>query len=112
MPNDDFLKAAKRREKAQSKELELDVENFCVDYAKKYGVFCVKLVFLNRRGWPDRTLIANGGRICFVEFKRPKEKLRPTQAVIQKMLVGLGFTYHVCYDREQFKHLLTEFLEP
>jgi hypothetical protein len=70
--------------------LENRVESALVRGAKKRGVWAIKSERL-LKGFPDRMLLAPGGRIAFVELKRPGQKLRPLQALIQKMLRKLGF---------------------
>lgn len=41
-------------------------------------------------GWPDRLIVAPGGKHIFIEFKRPGGKLSNIQIAVTSMLAGLG----------------------
>lgn len=51
---------------------ESKIEKWYCDELKKHGVENVKL---GQNGWPDREFLVLGA-VCFVEFKRPKERVR------------------------------------
>lgn len=68
---------------------ESTVEQWTCDELAKHGVRNIKL---RTKGWPDRAFFANG-LTCFVEFKRPGEKVSdPHQMVKIAELKGLNFS--------------------
>lgn len=58
--------------------LEKDVEQTLVRRVKALGGLCEKFTSPGRRSVPDRIVTMPGGRIIFVELKRPGQK--PTEA--------------------------------
>ena len=46
-------------------------------------------------GMPDRIVLMPGGRICFVELKKPGETPTERQKVVHAKLRGLGFSVAV-----------------
>ena len=58
--------------------LERDVERALVRRVKALGGMCEKFTSPNNRSVPDRLVTLSGGRIIFVELKRPNAK--PTEA--------------------------------
>jgi len=76
------------------------VEAKLVNAASERGVWCVKLTVLGISGFPDRLCLAPGGRIAFIEVKRPGEVPRPLQVMIHKKLRALGFIVEVIDRRE------------
>ena len=48
--------------------LESDIEQRLVHGIGKLGGLCIKF---GQDGWPDRLCILPGGRVCWVELKRP-----------------------------------------
>ena len=58
--------------------LERDVERALVRRVKALGGLCEKFTSPNNRSVPDRLVTLSGGRIIFVELKRPNAK--PTEA--------------------------------
>lgn len=76
--------------------LEKRVEKRLVDGVKKLGGRCIKLVSQGNNGLPDRLVLLPGGRMVFVELKRPKGgRLSPVQVVQQKKLRSLGFEVRI-----------------
>ena len=63
-----------RKSSCSEAEIELPV----VAWAEKEGWFVRKLQWIGRWGAPDRVFI-KGGVVCFIEFKRPGAKPRPSQ---------------------------------
>lgn len=61
--------------------LERDVEQALVRRVKALGGLCEKFTSPGRRSVPDRIITMPGGRIIFVELKRPCAK--PTEAQIR-----------------------------
>ena len=107
----DFLSNATKRTKKNSEIKEADIENAYVKYAKSKNCQALKLIYLNKKGFPDRTTICPNGNILFIEFKRKGKKQSPNQIIAQKLLESFNFEYHVCDEIGQAERILDEFLE-
>jgi hypothetical protein len=87
--------------------LEKDIEKKLVDVVRKRGGLCLKWVCPGWAGVPDRIVLLPGGRIVFVELKRPKGGvLSERQKWWRRKLIELGFHHWVIWDMtnlEQFK---------
>lgn len=105
-----FLLNAEKRVKKQLEVAEIDIEDHFCKQALKLKCKAVKLVYLNKKGWPDRTVICPGGKIFFIEFKRKGKKPTPTQIAVRLMLESFGFEYHVCDKIGQAENILEDFL--
>lgn len=71
---------------------EKQIEARIVKYVEAVGGYCLKLVLASLMGFPDRTILLPGGRILFVEVKRPdKCKVYAAQLRWQERLRRLGF---------------------
>ena len=70
--------------------LESSIERRFVSKMKALGILAIKLKLMGNRGLPDRMLLLPGGRVIFIEFKRPGEDLRPLQKHVHKKLLGLN----------------------
>ena len=68
------------------------VEKRLVKRVKEAGGLALKFVSPGCTGVPDRIVVLPGGRIAFVECKRPGELPRPLQLHWIDKLRGLGFT--------------------
>ena len=92
--------------------MEIIVENVLVDGVKSHKpAFTMKGERLGK-GWPDRIVFAPGGRLAFIELKRPgvgSEGLRPRQKVIGGMLRLLGFDVYCLWTVPQVEKWLSEF---
>ena len=106
-----FLKSAKKREKKKSEVAEIDIEDAYVSYALTKGCKALKLTFLSRRGFPDRTTLCPGARILFVEFKKKNKGLGLLQGKVKTLLEKYGFTYIVCDEIGQAENYLDRFLK-
>lgn len=53
-------------------ELEKEIEKKLVDVVRGRGGLCLKWVCPGWAGVPDRIILLPGGRVMFVELKRPK----------------------------------------
>jgi hypothetical protein len=70
--------------------LEKDVERYLVKSVKDLGGACFKWVSPGHAGVPDRVVIRPGGRVAFVEVKRPGQKPTKLQLHVLEQLRQLG----------------------
>ena len=105
-----FLEDADKHLRKKSEISEAEIESRFAVYATSKGCRAMKLVLLNGRGFPDRTVFCPGGQVFFVEFKKKHKKLSKTQKVMWRKLAYLGFTYYVCDEIGQAEKYLDEVL--
>ena len=110
MATSQFLTNAKKRLSKSKEILEVDIEDAYCKHAKKRKCLAIKLIFLRKKGFPDRTTLCSGGRILFIEFKRAGKKQSPVQIIIMECLRSFGFEYHVCDKIGQAEDILDSFL--
>lgn len=109
---EEFLKrATKTKKKKLAIDEKDDIETPFVRYAKSKGCIAYKLIILNRRGFPDRTVLIPGGFVFFIEFKRKNKPLQPTQIKIQELLVKLGFKYYICDEPGEAEKILDQIMD-
>lgn len=85
-------------------QLEKDIERKLVDMVKRRGGLCLKWVCPGWAGVPDRIVLLPGGRIIFVELKRPKGgRVSKMQDWWAKKLAELGFDYWVIWSQQDLK---------
>ena len=65
--------------------LESGIEKALKKECKILGLVLIKLWALNQVGIPDRILLAKGGRVMFLELKRPKGR---TAAILLPTPIG------------------------
>lgn len=83
-------------------QLERDIERALVGMVKRHGGLCLKWVCPGWSGVPDRVVLLPGGRVLFVEVKRPKGgRLSELQKWWAKKLIDLGFDYWQIWDCEE-----------
>lgn len=75
--------------------LESPMEEWVCGEAEKAGWLQRKLKWIGRRNAADR-FFAKDGRVVLIEFKRPGEKPRATQAKEIELLKAAGVEVHVC----------------
>ena len=81
--------------------LEKSIEQNLVSVVRHHGGLCLKWVCPGWAGVPDRIVLLPGGRIIFVELKRPKGGvLSSRQKWWAKKLIDLGFPHWVVWDFE------------
>ena len=85
------------------------VENHFMKQAKAKGFWCLKLAILGGSGWPDHTIMGRGGRIGFVEYKKPVGSYQPLQKYILGKLKEFGFPTAVCLTKDEADKFLEEF---
>lgn len=78
------------------------VERRLVELARRHGGIARKWVSPGVRGVPDRIVILPGGRVFFVEVKRPGGKPRADQVVQLNQLRQLGCDVYVVDDADKF----------
>lgn len=73
-------------------DLEKDVEEALRKMIKRHGGYCLKFVCPGWSGVPDRIILLPGGRVYFVETKRPKGgRASRLQQFWHEELFRLGF---------------------
>jgi len=67
------------------------IESYLVRRIHELGGITAKMTIEGQRGWPDRLVCLQGGRVSLVELKRPKGgRLSPTQQKLFGLLETLG----------------------
>ena len=80
-------------------QLERDIERALVGMVKRRGGLCLKWVCPGFAGVPDRIVLLPGGRVVFVEVKRPRGgKVAPLQEWWAGKLKKLGFPHWVVWN--------------
>ena len=110
MSTDDFISRASKTIVKRSEIKEIDIETHYVKYCRNKGCKALKLILLNKKGFPDRTTLCPEGRIFFIEFKRKGKKPSPAQKLIRTMLQSFGFKYYICDTIGQAEKHLDRFL--
>ena len=86
--------------------LEKEIEQKLVKIVKKHGGRCEKLVNIGFYGFPDRSILLPGGKVIFVETKRPKgSKVAALQKKWSEWLTALGFIVLRVYDLEDLNYV-------
>lgn len=75
--------------------LEKDLEAKLTKRIKSLGGWPAKFVSPGMSGVPDRILLLPGGKMLFVEMKKPGQKLRPLQEKRKRDLEEMGFLVRV-----------------
>jgi hypothetical protein len=68
---------------------ERDIERYLIGEVERHGGVALK--FTGARGMPDRIVLLPGGRIAFVEVKRPGQRARKLQAYWLGVFEWYGF---------------------
>lgn len=84
--------------------LERELEARLIRRVKSAGGLCLKWSSPGAAGVPDRIVLLPGGRVIFVEMKRPKGgRLSKLQKWWAKRFVGLGFDYGCIWDEKDLQ---------
>lgn len=84
--------------------LEKDIERKLVAMVKRRGGLCLKWVCPGWAGVPDRIVLLPGGRVVFVELKRPEGgQMSRLQVWWMKKLQELGFRHYVIWDKRDLE---------
>lgn len=84
--------------------LERDVEQYLVRRIKRLGGTAEKFTSPGRRSVPDRLVTLPGGRIVFVELKRPGAKPTTNQAKDHERRRAMGCEVMVLDSKEAVDH--------
>lgn len=85
---------------------EIKVERYLVDSVRKRGGLCLKLIMMGKRNFPDRTILAPGGKVFFVELKEVGLDPSKTQAWFHRLLTRLQFKTYVCKTKAEVDKIL------
>ena len=88
--------------------LEKEVEKKLVTAVQLMDGVAVKFVSPGFVGMPDRLVLIPGGRMAFVDVKRPGEQPRPLQKARHRMLQRLGFKVYVLDSVEKIGGIIDE----
>lgn len=81
--------------------LEKEIEAKLRKLVESRGGMCLKWVCPGWVGVPDRIVLLPGGRVIFVETKRPKGgRLSPMQEWWGRKLTALGFKHTIIWNYE------------
>ena len=87
-------------------KLEKEIERKLTAMVKRHGGRCLKWVCPGWSGVPDRIILLPGGRVYFVETKRPHGgRLSALQIRWKKWLRALGFLSCVAWTEEDVAEL-------
>lgn len=88
-------------------QLEKDLEAKLRKEVQKRGGLCLKWVCPGWSGVPDRIILLPGGRVHFVEMKRPKGgRLSAMQKWWRDVLTGMGFLHWVIWKQRDLEDFL------
>jgi len=86
---------------------ETSIEGYLRARVKDVGGLCVKLNPAGLVGIPDRLVVLPGGRVLFVEVKKPRGGvIGRAQFVWRNRLIGLGVAHRFCFTREDVDEIV------
>lgn len=88
-------------------EKEKNYETYLTRQCTQRKWLCLKGLVMNRKGWPDRTIIATRGVIVFCEVKKPKGRVAPLQTRTLDELRKRGISAFIVRDKEDIDRLIT-----
>ena len=87
---------------------EITVETYLRKRVEAMGGMAYKFVSPQNAGVPDRVVCMPGGKLFFVELKRPREEPRALQLAQIRRLRKLGQTVYVADSKEAVDAVLRE----
>lgn len=85
---------------------ESKIEKTTCLYAGCLGWLSVKMEGFHKRGIPDRLFLKAPGKVFWMEFKAPGQKLNKAQQAWFDLLRAMGFEVFVVDDIEQGKQIV------
>lgn len=89
---------------------ESDLHDKIAEFCKQNGWICLHGSMAHRAmrtlGEPDFTILADSGRVFFIEAKSKTGKLRPEQLGMRLMAEKLGHTIHVVRSMDEFERVV------
>jgi hypothetical protein len=93
-------------------EIEAQVETYLISTIVKLGGMCLKFGVPGVRGYPDRLCILPGGRMFFVELKRPKNgRVAKLQVERRSELEAQGVTVYLAKNRGEVDAIIQRELD-
>lgn len=90
---------------------EEDLKRQCSDYCKARGWIVLSGSMAHRThrtvGEADLTVLADSGRVFFIELKLPGRKQSTDQLALQAWMRKLGHKYHLAHTLREFIDLVT-----
>lgn len=86
--------------------LERDLETYFSAQCKKLGLLTLKLSVRYSRGWPDRIVALPGGKVLWVELKRPGGKTSALQDKVHHALRQRHHNVYVIDSKEGIDYVL------
>jgi len=105
-----FLSNSKKILAKSASISEAEIEEHFVEYSKTVNCKAYKLIILNKRGFPDRTVFTPNEIIFFIEFKQKNKKLDATQKPVKTIIEKFGFDYYICDKIGQAEKILDSYL--
>ncbi|SDJ76520.1 VRR-NUC domain-containing protein [Salimicrobium halophilum] len=90
---------------------ERDVEKHLKTNIEKRNGWCVKFESPGLSGVPDRICMLPGGRLYFVEVKRPGQKLRKLQEKRKKQFENLGQHVYAVSSKEEVDEFMRRVID-
>jgi len=88
---------------------EASIETRLRDGVKALGGYCIKLSPIGLVGIPDRLLLLPGGRVVFVECKKPRRAVvAKLQAWWRDEIKRLGFRHEFVFTKQDVDKLMEE----
>lgn len=84
------------------------VESKLIRLVKSKNGMCKKLQGVGNKSIPDRFCLFPGGKVWFVELKKPGKKPNPLQLYTHAKLREMGFKVNVIWNDEQLKQFESE----